>query len=145
MGTSLVLMYNKVMIHLWFIVCICINSCYSQQPYDSSNCYSNETSPGTRYTCNSTHDTCKTFLVYRANQNFQTISLISNLFNKNTDEILHINNLTSSSQILKQGKEVLIPIECTCSNQFYQAKLSYKVLESTTSDDHCFQQHQTLH
>nr|WIL60108.1 nodulation protein [Melilotus officinalis] len=130
---TIVLIYNKIVILLWFISWICLKSCYSQQPYDNSNCFSNETSPGSRYTCNSTHDTCKTFLVYRANQNFQTISQISNLFNKKSTEILHINNLTSSSQILKQGKEILIPIECTCSNQFYQAKLSYKVLESTTT------------
>jgi LysM repeat protein len=133
METSLVFIYNKIMIHLWFIALICLTSCYSQQPYDISNCFSNETHPGSRYTCNSTQDTCKTFLVYRANQNFKTISQISNLFNKTTNEILQINNLTSSSQILKQGKEVLIPIECTCSEQFYQANFSYKVLENSTT------------
>ncbi|KAL5056100.1 hypothetical protein RYX36_036782 [Vicia faba] len=129
--TSFVLIYNKIKILLWFIAWISLNSCYSQQPYDISNCYSNQTSPGSRYTCNSTHETCKTFLVYRSNHNFQTISQISNLFNKTTNEVLHINNLTSSSEILKQGKEVVIPIECTCSGQFYQAKLTYKVLENT--------------
>jgi LysM repeat protein len=133
METSLVFIHNKIMIHLWFIALICLTSCYSQQPYDITNCFSNETHPGSRYTCNSTQDTCKTFLVYRANQNFKTISQISNLFNKTTNEILQINNLTSSSQILKQGKEVLIPIECTCSEQFYQANFSYKVLENSTT------------
>ncbi|XP_004506041.1 protein LYK5-like [Cicer arietinum] len=129
------LTYNKIMIHIWFVAWMCITLCNSQQPYDISICTSNEIFPGSRYTCNSTHDlhSCKTFLVYRSNQNFNTISQISNLFNKNTNEILHINNLTSSSQVLKQGKEVLIPVECTCSGQFYQTKVTYKVLETATT------------
>lgn len=120
------------MIHLWFIAWMCLITCSSQQFYNNFNCTSSESSSGTSYNCNSTQESCKTFLVYRANQNFQTISQVSKLFNKSIDEVLQINNLTSSSQVLKQGKEILLPIDCTCSNQFYQTSLSYKAPQNTT-------------
>ncbi|RDX93302.1 LysM domain receptor-like kinase 4, partial [Mucuna pruriens] len=113
---------------------MCLGVCYAQLSYDENNCTSNEAGPGTRYSCKSTQDSCKTFLVYRANENFNTISEISKLFNKTSDEVLVTNHLTSSyhSQELKQGKEVLIPVNCTCSGKYYQASLSYKVSENTT-------------
>ncbi|XP_057456113.1 lysM domain receptor-like kinase 4 [Lotus japonicus] len=126
------MMISKTMIHLWFFSLTCFNACSAQLDYDQSSCTSNESFPGSRYTCNSTHDSCKTYLVYRANERFKTISDISNLFNMSSRQVLHINNLTSSSEILKQGKEVLIPVDCTCSGEFYQASLSYKVPEITT-------------
>lgn len=117
------------MIRLWFVAWMCLSVCFAQLSYDPSNCTSNE---GSMYKCNSTHDSCKTFLVYRANQRFKIISQVSKLFNKKSDEVLHINNLTSSSQPLKQGKEVLLPVDCTCNHQFYQTSLIYKVPEVTT-------------
>lgn len=126
------MMISKTMIHLWFFSLMCFNACSAQLDYDQSSCTSNESFPGSRYTCNSTHDSCKTYLVYRANERFKTISDISNLFNMSSRQVLHINNLTSSSEILKQGKEVLLPVDCTCSGEFYQASLSYKVPEITT-------------
>ncbi|XP_061338858.1 lysM domain receptor-like kinase 4 [Gastrolobium bilobum] len=129
MGSHILI--NKIMIHLWCVAWMCISVCTAHLYYDSSDCNSNETFLGSRYSCNSTQDSCKTFLVYRANKHFQTISDISKLFNMNTDEVLQINNLTSSFQVLKQGKEVLLPVVCTCSGQFYQASFSYKVPEST--------------
>lgn len=128
---NLMLMY-KIIFHLWFVAWMCMSVCSAPLYYDSSNCTSNESFPGTRYTCNSTHDSCKTFLVYRANERFQTISDVSELFNMNSDDVLQVNNLTSSSQVLKQGKEVLVPVRCTCSGQFYEASFSYKVHENTT-------------
>ncbi|KAI4322284.1 hypothetical protein L6164_021995 [Bauhinia variegata] len=114
---------------------MCISSSSAQHYYDSSNCStSNNSNRGSGYTCNLSNDSCSTFLVYRANQNFQTISDISKLFSKNnSEELLHINNLASSSQLLKPGKEVLLPVTCSCSvDQFYQVNLTYKTPERTT-------------
>ncbi|KAK7404756.1 hypothetical protein VNO78_05713 [Psophocarpus tetragonolobus] len=130
----IVVLIHKIMVHLWFVAWMCLGVCSAQLSYDQNNCTSNEIGRGTSYSCKSTQDSCETFLVYRANEHFNTISEVSKLFNKNSEEVLLKNNLTSSSLslVLKQGKEVLIPINCTCSGQFFQASLSYKVLDNTT-------------
>jgi len=127
---SLVLVH-KIMLHLWFAAWMCLGVCFA---YDQNNCTSNEIGLGTRYSCKSTQDSCETFLVYRATKNFNTISKVSKLFNKSSEEVLLKNNLLSSSLslVLKQGKEVLIPVNCTCSGTYYQTSLSYKVLDNTT-------------
>ncbi|GLT33775.1 hypothetical protein SLA2020_083370 [Shorea laevis] len=71
---------------------------------------------GSRYTCNSSliaQTSCRTFLVYRSNKQFQTLVNISALFERKSDELLQLNNLIDSpSEILKPGREVLIPITC---------------------------------
>ena len=119
------------MIYVWFLILICINSSYAQQYYDPSDCSSEKHNPGSRYTCNSFQNSCNTFLVYRANQYFQNVSAISGLFNLNPDVVLQWNSVTSS-EILNPGREVLVPIICSCSDQFFQANFSYKVRVNTT-------------
>ncbi|KAK9279097.1 hypothetical protein L1049_012772 [Liquidambar formosana] len=109
---------TETMIYLGFLIWARIRSSYAQQFYDPTPCSSDTNYPGSRYTCDSFQKSCETFIVYRASQHFQTISNISNLFGMDPDKIL---NLTSCSQILKPGREVLVPIDCSCSGQFFQA------------------------
>ncbi|MED6158036.1 hypothetical protein PIB30_028964 [Stylosanthes scabra] len=125
------------MIHLWFVSIICISVCYAQQHYDPYSCNYDDTISGSRYTCNSTNHSCKTFLVYKANKSFQTISNISALFNIKTHDVLVLNNLKSSSNdVLEEGKEVIVPINCTCIGQFYQVNgFTYGVTHNTTFYD----------
>ncbi|CAL5426507.1 hypothetical protein CsSME_00040713 [Camellia sinensis var. sinensis] len=121
------------MISLWFLMWVCFNSIHAQQFYDFTPCSSPTNNNGTRYTCNSFQKSCHTFLVYRANQQSQTISNIARLFIASPDELIFLNNLTSASEILKPGREVLIPINCSCTGKFYQANITYLVSETTTS------------
>ena len=94
---------------------------------------SSEPRNGSRYECQySFQNSCPTFLVYRANRYFQAISSISDLFNLNSTEVLQQNSVTSSDEILKPGREVLVPINCFWSYPFFQANVSYKVLSNTT-------------
>ncbi|XP_031285367.1 lysM domain receptor-like kinase 4 [Pistacia vera] len=126
------------MIYLWLLSWACINLSYAQQHYDYSECSANTSLPGSRYTCNSFRNSCNTFIVYRANTQFQTLSNITALFQINSNasnEVLHLNKLTSSSEILKSGREVLIPINCSCSGQFFQTNFSYTVPGNTTYSD----------
>jgi hypothetical protein len=119
------------MIYVWFLILICINSSHAQQYYDPSDCSSEKHNPGSRYTCNSFQNSCNTFLVYRANRYFQNVSAISGLFNLNPDVVLQWNSVTSS-EILNPGREVLVPIICSRSDQFFQANFRYKVRINTT-------------
>uniref|UniRef100_A0A7N2KN81 Uncharacterized protein n=1 Tax=Quercus lobata TaxID=97700 RepID=A0A7N2KN81_QUELO len=132
------------MIYLWFVIWICINSCFAQQYYDPSDCSSSEPRNGSRYECQySFQNSCPTFLVYRANRYFQTISSISELFHLNSTEVLQRNGVTSSDEILKpgllkspilsgpnpsQGKEpkygseLQVPLRCACPDNFTRSK-----------------------
>ncbi|KAM1495321.1 hypothetical protein ACFXTH_029704 [Malus domestica] len=49
-----------------------------------------------------------------------------------TDQLLGLNKLTSTYEELKPGREVVIPITCSCSDQYFQANFSYTVLQNTS-------------
>ncbi|XP_019199003.1 PREDICTED: lysM domain receptor-like kinase 4 [Ipomoea nil] len=119
----------------WLLVWMfSVYSSYAQQYYDSTLCSDTSVYPGTRYTCNSSRGfSCPTFLVYRASHDVRTISTISSLFNIPPAELLSPrNNVTSGSEILEPGREVLIPVQCSCSGGFFSANFSYTPLENTT-------------
>ncbi|KAH7542656.1 hypothetical protein FEM48_Zijuj02G0097300 [Ziziphus jujuba var. spinosa] len=112
----------------WFLILVCIKSSSAQQYYDPSDCVSNTNNSGSKYTCSSSsQSSCKTFLVYRASQHFQTISNVSDLFNVKFDVLLQLNNLTNKSEALTSGREILVPITCSCSGQFFKANFRYTV------------------
>ena len=116
--------YLNAIIYLCFVIWICINSCFAQQYYDPLDC-SSEPRNGSRYECQySFQNSCTAFLVYRANRYFLTISSISDLFNLNSTEVLQQNSVTSD-EILELGREVLVPINCFCSDPFFQSNVSY--------------------
>lgn len=131
------------MIFHWLLVVVIIvtyvGSSYGQQYYDSTSCHSSITSLGTRYTCStSPNDSCETFLIYRTNQDFTTISDVSYLFgilNPDDESLLRTNNVTSSSQILEIGREVIIPIHCSCPGEFFQANVTYITPTNTNFND----------
>ncbi|KAK4255117.1 hypothetical protein QN277_008154 [Acacia crassicarpa] len=125
------------MVYLWFIALLCIfSSSSAHRFYDSTNCSTDpNTYPGSRYTCKTPQDPCQTYLVFRSNQHFQKISEISKLFHNDPHTLLQENNhlnLNSSSQFIEAGKEVLIPVNCSCSGGFYQVSFRYVVPENTT-------------
>lgn len=47
--------------------------------------------------------------------------------------MLKSNNVSSTLQVLSIGREVLVPINCSCSGKFFQASFSYQIQETTTS------------
>ncbi|EOY34409.1 Kinase family protein / peptidoglycan-binding LysM domain-containing protein, putative [Theobroma cacao] len=131
------MLFRCRMIYLLFLIWIVANSSLAQQYYDPSACPEDTRNPGSRYTCNSIQQPCETFLVYRANQHFQVQNLlnISALFQMNSDRLLDLNNITSASEVLKPGREVLVPINCRCSGEYFRARLSYIVPERTSIEE----------
>ncbi|XP_050215049.1 lysM domain receptor-like kinase 4 [Mercurialis annua] len=120
-------------LNLFLMNLVFFNSIQAQQFYDKSDCSETTKNPGSRYTCNISYSTCSTFLVYRSNSNFNTISNISRLFRKDTEELLRVNDLPSPSESLKPGTEILIPVICSCKNNFFQVNnFTYMVYERTT-------------
>ncbi|KAJ8768808.1 hypothetical protein K2173_023712 [Erythroxylum novogranatense] len=117
---------------LWFYILLCFNAINGQQYYDPSGCWTNSSDPGSRYTCKSSKDSCNTFIVYRANRHFRTIQNVSQLFEVDAVELLHLNKLTSQWDIIETGREVLVPIKCSCRGQFFQRSFNYVVPENKT-------------
>ncbi|CAL1404547.1 unnamed protein product [Linum trigynum] len=100
----------------------------AQQHYDTSDCAApNSTSPGSRYTCNTTsssNSSCSTFLFFRATRQFRTLASISELLNSSVDSMQHLNGgVASSMEVLDPGREVVVPVQCSCSGQYFQTEL----------------------
>ncbi|KAL5987722.1 hypothetical protein ACLOJK_035474 [Asimina triloba] len=111
-----------------------ISNSFQYSSYDSSSCSSDQLPSGSRYAChNSSTPSCQTFIIYRSQPGFQTISDISQLLQfPNQSQLIQINNLTTASQVLDVGRDVLVPINCSCSDEFFQSHLTYTVPEPTT-------------
>lgn len=111
------------------LLCFCtlflmITTAISQHKYDSSNCTSDSLVPGSNYLCNFNGSSCETFVVYRAQKDYQTLASIASLFSSSTAELLSYNNLSQVDQnLLQPGYEIIIPITCTCSEDTFSHAL----------------------
>ncbi|KAK9104328.1 hypothetical protein Scep_021172 [Stephania cephalantha] len=118
---------------------ICVTKhIYSQQFYDYTNCTSQQSQviPGSNYHCNGAENisSCDAFIVYRAQQSFDTLSAISNLFNANETQLFSVNNLSeSSSRGFYHGREIIVPVNCLCNGRYSQAILKYNYSSKSAS------------
>ncbi|XP_022775263.1 protein LYK5-like [Durio zibethinus] len=87
---------------------------------------SDETGPSSAflYTCNGEKLSCQAFLIFKSQPPYDSITTISNLTSADPVELAYINNI-SLSTILPPYKEVIVPVNCSCSGQYYQANTSY--------------------
>ncbi|XP_020527577.1 chitin elicitor receptor kinase 1 [Amborella trichopoda] len=118
---------NSLWFFIWVLNLGALRLISAQQSYDETGCDDVPFEPGSKYTCNTLMKSCQTYAVYRAQQNYQTISAISLLFDLNENDILQLNNITEPLQTLDAGREVLIPVICSCSVK--HPLLSYRLEE----------------
>ncbi|XVE87247.1 hypothetical protein DITRI_Ditri18aG0101100 [Diplodiscus trichospermus] len=117
---------------LVMLLCIFMPKLHAQQSYSGNavlNCdVSNEAGSTSAflYSCNGEKLSCQTFLIFKAQPPYDSVSTISNLTSADPLELAHINNI-SLSMILPLNKEVIVPVNCSCSGQYYQANTSYIV------------------
>ncbi|XP_022843365.1 lysM domain receptor-like kinase 4 [Olea europaea var. sylvestris] len=76
------------------------------------------------YTCNGAKSSCKAFLLFRTRPPYVSVSSISNLTSSDPLEFALLNNI-SNSDTLPPDQDVVVPITCSCSGQYYQANTSY--------------------
>ncbi|KAK4346556.1 hypothetical protein RND71_032895 [Anisodus tanguticus] len=84
------------------------------------------TSASFLYSCNGEKFSCRAFLIFRSLSPYNSVSSISKLLSSDPDEIVHINNI-SRSDLLDQNQELIVPVNCSCSGQYYQADTSYVI------------------
>ncbi|ONK57029.1 uncharacterized protein A4U43_C10F15840 [Asparagus officinalis] len=111
-------------------------SSLSSQFYDTTSCSLPTPSPGSRYACNSPlSSSCNTFIVYRARRGLNNASSISKVFDADLHQVLQVNNLADSSELLEDNREILLPIKCSCSSGFFRSELIYTVPYVMTYND----------
>lgn len=79
------------------------------------------------YNCNGLNRSCQSFLIYRTQPYYNTISLIASLLSANASQISAINNNTSGNMTLETNHEVIVPVMCSCTGMFYQANTTHVV------------------
>ncbi|MED6122665.1 hypothetical protein PIB30_041922 [Stylosanthes scabra] len=111
----------------------------AQQNYSGNSilpCNSNDTkgpSPDFLYTCNGFQKSCLAFLIFKSQTPHNTIATISNLTSSNPKDLARLNKATSST-VFPTGKEVIVPVNCSCPtkehggggyDEYYQAFTRY--------------------
>ncbi|CAL9026995.1 unnamed protein product [Prunus brigantina] len=79
------------------------------------------------YTCNGEKKSCKAFLIFQSQPPYNSVSAISNLTASDPYELARINNISDHTLVLPQNKEVIVPVVCSCSGEYYEAKASYLI------------------
>ncbi|XP_043691638.1 lysM domain receptor-like kinase 4 [Telopea speciosissima] len=79
------------------------------------------------YFCDVVNPTCQSYLIYRSQPPYYNIvSSISKLFNSDPSQLAQINSV-SENENFETNKEVIVPVNCSCSGQFSQANTNYSI------------------
>ncbi|GMN29717.1 hypothetical protein TIFTF001_002533 [Ficus carica] len=102
----------------------------AQQPYvglTTTDCPNqHNSSSGLGYFCNGRNRSCQTYLTFRSTPPYNTVSAISALFSVDPFEVSQFNNVSETSPF-ETDHLVFVPVNCSCSGQFYQANKPYTV------------------
>lgn len=102
---------------------------YSQQPYEglhTTDCYTSYNSSSLLgYFCNGNSTSCNSYLTFHPTSPYNTAASISKLLN--VDESLLSHSTLNSNSML------VIPVDCSCSNTYYQFNATYSVQSGDTT------------
>ncbi|KAK2372811.1 lysM domain receptor kinase [Trifolium repens] len=76
------------------------------------------------YTCNGETQTCQAYLTFRTQPIYSSVSTISNLLGSNPSQLAEINSV-SLNETFETNKMVIVPVNCSCSGNYYQANTTY--------------------
>uniref|UniRef100_A0A803PF83 Uncharacterized protein n=1 Tax=Cannabis sativa TaxID=3483 RepID=A0A803PF83_CANSA len=101
-----------------------------QQPYvgkTTSDCNDqHKASSGLGYFCNGVNKSCQTYVTFRAIPNYNNVSAISTLLGADPSQVSLINSVPETTTF-DTNKLVIVPVNCSCSGEFYQSNTSYIV------------------
>lgn len=118
-----------------FITFCLFSSTFAQQPYireDNTDCESkhNESS-ALGYFCNGVNRSCQAYLTFRSTPPYNTVIAISHLLSADPFEVSKINSVSKNSTF-KTNDLVFVPVNCSCSGEFYQRNASYIIKPDDT-------------
>ncbi|XP_065881462.1 lysM domain receptor-like kinase 4 [Euphorbia lathyris] len=104
----------------------------AQQNYSASSAFdcntSEDTGPSSAllYTCNGHTTSCEAFLIFKSQPFYNSVPTISSITSTNKEELAKLNQVTPQSEF-PLNKEVIVPVNCSCLGQYYQANSTYRV------------------
>lgn len=125
--------------HLIFVFTTILASCsvtiLAQQPYigaGTNDCNTQDTSKSAfGYFCNGLNRSCQSYLTFRSQPPFSTVASISSLLGADPLQLSQLNTV-SQNATFDTNQMVLVPVNCSCSGQFYQSNTSYVIREGDT-------------
>ncbi|KAL6222477.1 hypothetical protein ACLB2K_005869 [Fragaria x ananassa] len=113
----------------------CISVIHAQQPYEGqafTDCYNPDVSKSVfGYTCNGFNRSCQTYLTFRSQPPYNTVTSIASMLASDPYQLEEINSV-SESATFATDKLVLVPVTCSCSGQYYQLNTSHVVVHGDT-------------
>ncbi|RVW73275.1 LysM domain receptor-like kinase 4 [Vitis vinifera] len=110
------------------LIC-CFSLILAQQSYlglGTADCYNNNYTTVLGYTCNGVNTTCQTYLIFRSESPYNNVSSISDLLASDPSQLAQINSVTETATF-DTNKEVIVPVNCSCSGNYSQTNTSYVV------------------
>ncbi|XP_058081886.1 lysM domain receptor-like kinase 4 [Magnolia sinica] len=102
----------------------------AQQPYTratTADCgNADKSSSVLGYTCNGQTPTCQSYLIFRSQPPYNTPSSISSLLSSDPSQLSSINSF-SDNETIQTNKQVIVPVNCSCSGQYSQYNSSYSI------------------
>ncbi|CAL1396250.1 unnamed protein product [Linum trigynum] len=87
-------------------------------------------SPAFLYTCNGLNRSCQSFLIFRSTLDYSSPAEIAELTSSDSARIAEINAADDPSSGFELGKDVIVPVTCSCSGdgeRYYRANTSFTV------------------
>ncbi|KAJ6288526.1 hypothetical protein OIU76_024501 [Salix suchowensis] len=110
-----------------FILCCC-SLIQAQQPYvgrGTTKC-SNTKNSTLGYSCNGLNRSCQAYLIFRSQHPYTTVASISTLLGSDPSQLSQINSVSETTSF-PTNQLVLVPVNCSCSGDYFQANASYVV------------------
>nr|ASM47263.1 lysm-containing receptor kinase 6 [Trema levigatum] len=113
----------------------CLSLSFSQQPYEGKSITVCSNKDGSNsvlgYTCNGVKTSCQAFLTFRSQPPYDTVSAIADLLASDPSQISQV-NLVSKNFTFETNRLVIVPVNCSCSGELYQANTSYVIQHGDT-------------
>ena len=110
----------------------------AQQPYvgkATTNCSNKDISTSVLgYYCNrqkAQNHSCQAYLTFRSQPPYNSVSAISALLASDPSQLSQINSVFENATF-ETNKLVLVPVNCSCSGQYYQANTTYVIKHTDT-------------
>ena len=117
----------------FYIFILSLISCFSlihaQQSYfglGTADCSNNNYTSALGYACNGVNTSCQSYLIFRSQSPYNSVSSISNLLASDPSQLAQINNVAETATF-DTNKEVIVPVNCSCSGNHSQTNTSYVV------------------
>ncbi|KAI9165905.1 hypothetical protein LWI28_022611 [Acer negundo] len=128
---------SLIFVSILSVVCF-FSLIHAQQPYvgkATTNCGTTDASNSNSvlgYSCNGLNKiSCQAYLVFRSLPPFNTVDSISTLLGSDPSQLSKINSV-SGNETFETSKLVIVPVNCSCSGQYYQANTSYVIEHGNT-------------